>query len=335
MYVSGAVVTRPDEQLPPAGRRVRRKVPCDPARASGRLLRARTRPRRPRCCSHAIARSDGTRASVVTRAVARPAHGRDLRPLRLRRNGDPTDNLIPIFRVPKNAPGPCYPDDPVVTRHSEPGAARALSAYPTRLSVSRQRALDGCLAGGTPRQREERDRARLLPEGLARAGEHAVAEEGRAGGPRRAVVAPPLRAHLRADRDQLGQVGDRLDDVPLGDAHEAVGVQVVAEQERGVAVTRLEQPRPAVVEEVALVDRLEAELVLLPREVGEDRLALLLVGRPERRLPERALARRAGADQRPTCQRSLKSPTASTVRSTSSSEWARDTNIASNWDGAT
>jgi len=31
------------------------------------------------------------------------------------KNGDPTENLIPIFRVAKNAPRAKYPDDRVVT----------------------------------------------------------------------------------------------------------------------------------------------------------------------------------------------------------------------------
>jgi hypothetical protein len=43
------------------------------------------------------------------------------------------------------------------------------------------------------------------------------------------------------------------------DAHETVGVEVVAEEDARVAVGGTEQPRPAVVEQVALVDRFDAE----------------------------------------------------------------------------
>jgi hypothetical protein len=42
-----------------------------------------------------------------------------------------------------------------------------------------------------------------------------------------------------------------------------VRVEVVAEQERRVVVGRREEPRRAVVQQVALVDRLEAEAVAL------------------------------------------------------------------------
>jgi hypothetical protein len=41
--------------------------------------------------------------------------------------------------------------------------------------------------------------------------------------------------------DQRRQVGDRLDRPGLRDADEPVGIEVVAEQERGVVVGRREQ----------------------------------------------------------------------------------------------
>jgi hypothetical protein len=68
-----------------------------------------------------------------------------------------------------------------------------------------------------------------------------------------------------------------------------VRVEVVAEQQRGVAVRRREQARASVVEQVALVDGLEAERVTLLAEPREDGLALRLVR--ERVVPEPALAR--------------------------------------------
>jgi hypothetical protein len=78
-----------------------------------------------------------------------------------------------------------------------------------------------------------------------------------------------------------------------------VGVEVVAEQQRGVGVGRGEQPRPAVVQEVALVDRLQAERVMLLAERREDRLELPLLPRPQRGLPEPALMRGLEGDRLP------------------------------------
>jgi hypothetical protein len=56
-----------------------------------------------------------------------------------------------------------------------------------------------------------------------------------------------------------------------------VRVQVVAEQKRRVRVLRREQARPAVVEEVALVDRLDPEGVTLLAERREDGVKLALI----------------------------------------------------------
>jgi hypothetical protein len=46
-----------------------------------------------------------------------------------------------------------------------------------------------------------------------------------------------------------------------------VCVEVVTQQERGVCVGGAEQPRPSVVEEIALVDRLQTERVALLAEL--------------------------------------------------------------------
>jgi hypothetical protein len=78
-----------------------------------------------------------------------------------------------------------------------------------------------------------------------------------------------------------------------------VRVEVVAQQERRVGVRRREQPRPAVVEQVTLVDRLQAQGVALLAERREDRLELALGGRPQRVLPEPALADRLLRDGLP------------------------------------
>ena len=192
---------------------VRQRVPCDAARAEHRFLRAVRRPgdrgpaamrsrvrtaREPR--SHANCYGFASRDGILGRVA-------------FDKNGDPTQNLLPIFRVAEERARLPLPGRPRRQGHSYAGAARALRrpGLSDPAQVSLQRALDGGLADGTPRQREERDRARLLPKGLPGAGQHAVAEESRARGPGGTVVAPPLRAHLRADRDQLGEIRDRID----------------------------------------------------------------------------------------------------------------------------
>jgi hypothetical protein len=68
-----------------------------------------------------------------------------------------------------------------------------------------------------------------------------------------------------------------------------VGVEVVPEQQRGVRIGGREQPRAAVVEEIALVDRLQPERVALLTERREDRRELSLLFGPQRRFPEPAL----------------------------------------------
>ena len=115
-----------------------------------------------------------------------------------------------------------------------------------------------------------------------------------------------------------------------------MGVQVVAEEQRVVAIGRGEQARPAVVHEVALVDRLEPEREAFLAELREDRLELALHVRAQRLGPERALRGRLLGDAGPERRHASKNAVnASTVRSISSSPCASETKIASNWDGAT
>ena len=73
--------------------------------------------------------------------------------------------------------------------------------------------------------------------------------------------------------------------------------ECVPEQQRDVVVRRGEEARATVVEEVALVDRLdpEREAAILD-ERREDRIDLPLARRPECGVPERALRGRAGCD---------------------------------------
>jgi len=117
----------------------------------------------------------------------------------------------------------------------------------------------------------------------------AVAQGGGRGRPRLAVAGQAVGPQLGAERDQRREVGDGLDRAGLGHADEAVRVEVVAEQKRGVLVTRREQARSPVVQQVALVDRLEPERIPLLAERREDRLQLAVGFRPQRFGPEPAL----------------------------------------------
>ena len=76
----------------------------------------------------------------------------------------------------------------------------------------------------------------------------ALAERGGSRSPRLAVAGQAVSAKLGAARDQRGESGHGLDGPGLGDADEPVRVEVVAEQERGVAVGRREQARRPVME---------------------------------------------------------------------------------------
>src|SRR5215210_7391420 len=57
-----------------------------------------------------------------------------------------------------------------------------------------------------------------------------------------AVARDRFRAHVRAQCDQLGEIVDRLDGAAFLDAHQSVRVEVVAEQQRRVAVLGREEP---------------------------------------------------------------------------------------------
>jgi hypothetical protein len=127
----------------------------------------------------------------------------------------------------------------------------------------------------------------------------ARAESGRRRGPGLAVAAQAVGSQLGAVGDQRSQVGDGFDRPRLRDPDEAVRVEVVAEQERGVVVGRRKQARAAVVEQVALVDRLQPERVPLLAERREDRLGLALAGGAQGVSPERALGGRLLRDRPP------------------------------------
>ena len=155
------------------------------------------------------------------------------------------------------------------------------------------------------------------------------------------------RAQRGAARDQLGHRRDRLDAARVGDPHEAVGVEVVAEQHALALLARREEPRPAVVDEVGLVDRLEPEREALGRERREDRLPVGLArGAPppragSRRAPRAAIVRgvssrrAASLARQRRLARSANAATAATVASISASPWASEGNRHSYWLGAT
>jgi hypothetical protein len=117
--------------------------------------------------------------------------------------------------------------------------------------------------------------------------------------PRSAVPGLPFRTEVRAEREQLRQVGHDADVALRGYAHEAVGVEVIPEQDARVPVGRREEPRRAVVQQVALVDRLDPERKALLSKRREDRELFPFALRLERGLPKRALTRRLGGDRRP------------------------------------
>lgn len=108
MYVSGQLVTDPAHQLPPEGQRFTEALS---ATQRGRTVNvyAPYAALATEVLLDAIARSDGTRGSVLRELfrvrLAKSIFG----PFSFDRNGDPSTNLIPIFRVkkpPANAPAP-------------------------------------------------------------------------------------------------------------------------------------------------------------------------------------------------------------------------------------
>jgi hypothetical protein len=121
--------------------------------------------------------------------------------------------------------------------------------------------------------------------------------------PRLAIAGEAVGPQSGAERDQSSQVGDGLDRPRLGYAHEPVRVEVVPEQERGVGIGGCEQPRLSVVEEIALVDGLQAERVALLAERREDRFELPFSLRQQRGLPEPALVRGLEGDRLPEARR--------------------------------
>ena len=113
MYVSGAVVTDPAHQLPPSGRTFVRQLSATQQARTINIF-APYAAQAAEVLLAAIARSDGTRASVTRQLLEVRISPGVLGPVSFDRDGDPTQNLIPIFRV-RPAPGVLFPEDPVFT----------------------------------------------------------------------------------------------------------------------------------------------------------------------------------------------------------------------------
>ena len=79
---------------------------------------------------------------------------------------------------------------------------------------------------------------RLRARGPSETRLFATAERGGGGRPGLAVAGLAVGTELRAERDQGGKISNRLHRAGLGDAHEPVGIEVVAVQQGRVLVDR-------------------------------------------------------------------------------------------------
>lgn len=140
-----------------------------------------------------------------------------------------------------------------------------------------------------------------------------------------------FRVGAGSGRDEVGEHDHGLDVAALGDAAEAEGVERVAREQAQVGVHAGEGARLAVVEQVALVDRLDREQAI---GIADDAREAIGARIGERVLRERGIERRGQVEQRAqrTTSRSA-SAAAASVRSTCSSVCASEGNHASNWDG--
>ncbi len=195
---------------------------------------------------------------------------------------------------------------------------------------------------------------------MQRAGRARIARAGRGlGRPQRIGGAPADRGHARlpdgvgelratlglrlgAQPDDVGELGDRIDVAQRGQAREPQGVEPVAGEQGEVGLDLGEQPRGAVMQQLALADGLDDEgdvglVARRPRARGSRRAEGAVRARfGAQRLGEQAaLGREGGADGRERRQGSSRkaAAAASTVSSTCSASCASDGNQASNCDG--
>ena len=149
-------------------------------------------------------------------------------------------------------------------------------------------ALGACLALGDPL---ERVRVTVRPQGGDGLRQLLVAstENGDGRRPGDAVSGTALGPQMSAEGEEAGEVGDGVYVPKRGNPDQSVRVQVVTEQDAGVVVYRREEARSAVVEEIALVDRLEPDGEPLVGERRENGQLLTLGSGPKSVAPERAL----------------------------------------------
>jgi len=114
MYVSGGLVTEPLRQLPREGRDFTRAFSAT-QRGRNVNLFAPYAAQATEVLLQAISRSDGTRASVARELFRVRLEHSIFGPFSFDRNGDPTTNLLPIFRVPARAPTGPFPVEHVYT----------------------------------------------------------------------------------------------------------------------------------------------------------------------------------------------------------------------------
>ena len=114
MYVTGGVVSDPVNQLPPTGRRFAREFSATQSRRNVNFL-APYAAQAAEVLLQAIARSDGTRASVTRELLRVRIPDSIFGSVAFDRSGELTSNQFPVFRVERDAPDVLYPEDRVVT----------------------------------------------------------------------------------------------------------------------------------------------------------------------------------------------------------------------------
>jgi hypothetical protein len=159
--------------------------------------------------------------------------------------------------------------------------------------VTRERAGDGCFSDRALGEVEERSAVRVLGQGGPSLGQPLLdpPEQGDRRRPGLPVPGPALGAQVGTEGEELGELGHHTHVFLRRHPHEPVCVEIVTEEDAGVAVCRGEEPRLSVMQEVALVNRLDAERKSFVGERREDRQLLPLVFRTECGGPERALVR--------------------------------------------
>jgi hypothetical protein len=159
--------------------------------------------------------------------------------------------------------------------------------------VKRERTGDGLASHGALGESEERSAVGVLGQGGSSVGEALLdpAEQGDRGRPRFPVAGAALGAQVRTESEELGELSHDAHVSLRRHPHEPVRVEVVTQEDARVPVCGSEEPGLPVVQEVALVDRLDAEREPLVRERRKDRDFLALAFGTKRGGPERALVR--------------------------------------------